>query len=194
MSEKFRELIQRAGLFLYELLDPKTGKVPRYGNDDGALIFPLSNSEYGDFRPVIQSTSWITAGERLLPPGLWDEEALWLSGTVPLERSQLRKQSALVVGGEGGCHVLRTSKSFVMARAGHHVHRPADSDHLHVDVWWRGNNVALDPGTYSYNAEGIWQSIPLRRSEFHNTVTVDGEEQAEQVSRFMVLPLSLIHI
>jgi len=59
---------------------------------------------------------------------------------------------------------------------------------LHVDLWWKGINVAIDPGTYSYNAEGGWINNPLRAAKYHNTVQVDSKNQAQMVGRFLVLP------
>ena len=58
---------------------------------------------------------------------------------------------------------------------------------LHFDLWWRGQNIALDPGTYSYNAAPPWDN-PLARTMHHNTVTVDGRDQMQRVGRFMWLP------
>jgi len=58
---------------------------------------------------------------------------------------------------------------------------------LHVDLWWRGQNVALDPGTYSYNAPAPWDN-PLAHTACHNTVTVDDADQMDRVGKFLWLP------
>jgi asparagine synthase (glutamine-hydrolysing) len=58
---------------------------------------------------------------------------------------------------------------------------------LHMDLRWRGQNVALDAGTYSYNAPQPWAN-PLAQTAYHNTVTVDDLDQMERVSRFLWLP------
>ena len=58
---------------------------------------------------------------------------------------------------------------------------------LHVDLWWRGVNVAIDAGTYSYNAPDPWNN-PLAHTAYHNTVTVDGKDQMERVGKFLWLP------
>jgi asparagine synthase (glutamine-hydrolysing) len=58
---------------------------------------------------------------------------------------------------------------------------------LHVDLWWRGHNLALDPGTYSYHAPSPWDNA-LSHTAYHNTVAVDDHDQMEQVSRFLWLP------
>ena len=58
---------------------------------------------------------------------------------------------------------------------------------LHVDIWWRGQNIALDPGTFAYNAQPPWDN-PLSRTAVHNTVGVDRMDQMERAGRFLWLP------
>ncbi|NOY99921.1 MAG: hypothetical protein GXP40_12110, partial [Chloroflexi bacterium] len=64
--------------------------------------------------------------------------------------------------------------------------RLAHADQLHLDLWWRGENVALDPGTYLYNAAPPWDN-PWPATQFHNTVTVNGLDQMTRAGRFMYL-------
>jgi len=59
-------------------------------------------------------------------------------------------------------------------------------DQLHLDIWWRGLNIASDAGTYLYNAKPPWDN-PLVASRVHNTVTVDGRNQMTRGGRFMTL-------
>jgi asparagine synthase (glutamine-hydrolysing) len=58
---------------------------------------------------------------------------------------------------------------------------------LHVDIWWKGNNVAIDPGTFSYG-DGGTACQQLVRAGAHNTVEVDGQDQMEQFSKFLWFP------
>lgn len=66
-------------------------------------------------------------------------------------------------------------------------HRPAQADLLHVDVEWRGVPIAHDAGTFSYNTAGVF-SGGLKEAAVHNTVTFDGAEPLQKVSRFLYLP------
>jgi hypothetical protein len=59
-------------------------------------------------------------------------------------------------------------------------------DQLHLDLWWRGLNIAQDAGTYLYNANPPWDN-PLVGSRVHNTVTVDGRDQMTRGGRFINL-------
>ena len=40
--------------FISTWIDPVAGHAPNYGANDGSLIFPLSLSDYGDYRPLLQ--------------------------------------------------------------------------------------------------------------------------------------------
>ena len=58
---------------------------------------------------------------------------------------------------------------------------------LHLDLWWQGQNIAVDAGTYSYNAPKPWNN-PLAHTAYHNTVTVDGMDQMDRVGKFLWVP------
>jgi asparagine synthase (glutamine-hydrolysing) len=73
-----------------------------------------------------------------------------------------------------------------MVRCAHYQDRPSNADQLHVDLWWRGINVACDAGTYLYHAERPWDN-GLSTTNVHNTVTVDGHDQMRRHSRFLWL-------
>jgi heparinase II/III-like protein len=57
---------------------------------------------------------------------------------------------------------------------------------LHFDLWWRGQNIACDPGTYLYNGDPPWTNA-LAGSAVHNTVTIDGSDQMKRAGRFLWL-------
>ncbi len=167
--------------------DEESGRLPNYGDNDGALILPLSNCDYQDFRPVIQATQYLATGTHCYPSGPWNEELLWLFGpealTAPLTPATRRDVQAHI----GGYYTLRSSSSFVFTRCAAFRHRPGLAVMLHMDLWWRGQNVAIDAGTYSYNAPQPWAN-PLSHTAYHNTVTVDSLDQMKRVSRFLWLP------
>ncbi len=188
LSEDFRTRVARAGRFLHALMEERTGQCPRYGQNDGALIVSLTGCAADDYRPVIQSTSLVTTGQGSLPPGPWDEEALWLGGAAaPEAASASDRPRQDWYAPAGGYQVLRSEEGHLFTRAGAWRHRPSHADLLHADVWWRGINVALDAGTYSYNAAAPWNN-PLAGTSFHNGITVDGRDQMRRAGRFLWLP------
>lgn len=186
-SDGLRERVVRSGAFLRSLQLGEQGEAPRYGQNDGALILPLSNCDYQDFRPVIQAIHYLSNGRRLYPDGPWDEDLLWLFGERALAAPQEASAQEELQATDGGYYTWLTAESAAFVRCGAFRHRPSQADLLHVDIWWRGQNVAIDPGTYSYNAPEPWNN-PLAETRYHNTVTVDGADQMERVSRFIWLP------
>ncbi len=170
------EPLARASHWLFSLLDPSTGQVPNLGANDGAYIFPLAATPFHDHRPVVQAAAraFLRSG---LPAGPWDEMSLWL-GLDPHE--QVVESDAYLTD-----H-LRGRNSWAYLRASRFQSRLAHMDQLHFDLWWRGLNVAQDPGTYLYNAEPPWDN-PLVSSRVHNTVTVDGLDQMTRAGRFLTL-------
>jgi asparagine synthase (glutamine-hydrolysing) len=173
--------------WLYQIQDEASGRAPCYGQNDGALILPLSNCDYQDFRPVLQTGRYLFAKTRFFPSGPWNEDLLWLFGpkalespVIPCDRAELRSDT-------GGYRTLRSEQGFAFLRFGSFKHRPGQADLLHVDLWWRGQNIALDPGTYSYNSPEPWNNS-LGSTAYHNTVTVDGFDQVDKAGRFLWLP------
>jgi hypothetical protein len=57
---------------------------------------------------------------------------------------------------------------------------------LQFDLWWRGLNVALDAGTYLYNAAPPWENA-LRHTPVHNTITVNDLDQMTSAGKFLYL-------
>ncbi len=186
-SDELRAQISQACDWLMQLQDEASGRVPYYGQNDGALILPLNNCDYQDFRPVIQAAHYLIHRTRAYEAGPWDEDLLWLFGrdalAAPVEKPARRNFQAEA----GGYYTLRSAEGFVSTRAATFRHRPAQADLLHVDVWWRGQNIAMDAGTFSYNAPAPWNN-PLAHTAYHNTVSVDGRDQMERVRKFVWLP------
>ena len=190
------DLLSRSGRFLYQLMDPVTGRVPQYGNNDGAYVLPFSECEFWDFRPVIQATYFLTHRQRFFPAGPWDEDLWWLFGDemlaghapAPAPKTVPEPQTSQAFSA-GGYVTLRQADSHVMIRCHTYRHRPAHCDPLHVDMWWRGQNVLRDCGTYRYYNPGHPQLENYFRSlAAHNTLEIDGSSPYEFVSRFLWFP------
>jgi hypothetical protein len=87
---------------------------------------------------------------------------------------------------QGGLFTLAQGEARAILRAATFKTRPGHSDQMHVDLWWQGNNIALDPGTYLYNARQPWQN-PFSGTWCHNTLRVDGVEHMLHAGRFLWL-------
>jgi asparagine synthase (glutamine-hydrolysing) len=187
LSEEFRERVGRCAELLFQVQDETTGKAPCYGQNDGALVLPLTNCDHDDYRPVLQTCSYLSCRRRRYSSGPWDEDLLWLCGPGALSASVTRSEPTSLRADAGGYYTLRGRHAFALVRAATFRHRPSQADQLHVDLWWRGHNIACDPGTFSYNSRPPWDNA-LSKTAYHNTVTVDGRDQMDRAGRFLWLP------
>src|SRR5699024_10789218 len=64
--------------------------------------------------------------------------------------------------------------------------RPSHLDPAHVDIWLDGEPVAIDAGSYRYNAEPPWNN-GLIGPEVHNTVSLPAVPMARRGPGFMWL-------
>jgi hypothetical protein len=180
--------------WLFTLLDPVSGCVPNLGPNDGAYIFPLSIQPFCDFRPALQAAGVAFLGQPLLTEGTWDEMSWWLcpiSGShspTSIEDGMRNKLVEKFETAHVSPNTLSSSilDSWAYLRAAHFTSRPGHADQLHLDLWWRGLNIAQDPGTYLYNSPAPWNNV-LTSTFVHNTVTINGQEQMKRHGRFLYL-------
>ncbi len=170
--------------FLYQIQDDKDGRVPNYGANDGALILPLNDCDYLDYRPVIQSCWYLLNQEKLYENGPWDEDMLWLFGpdSIKAPAASVKKMSTQFP--IGGYYTLRNKESWAMTRCHTFKNRPGHADMLTVDLWYKGINVLHDSGSFQYNCDPLWQKH-FSSTSAHNTVVVDGLDQMTRGTRFM---------
>lgn len=175
--------LESATRWLQALIDPESGEAPNLGPNDGAYILPLTTQPFKDYRPVLQAAGQAFLEDTLLQPGPWDEMALWLAPALTPARA--RKPAAQA---PAPCCLLHSpgGSSWAYLRTARFESRPGHADLLHLDLWWRGINVARDPGTYLYNAPHPWDNS-LSAARMHNTVTVDGKDQMLRAGRFLYL-------
>jgi asparagine synthase (glutamine-hydrolysing) len=173
--------------YLSQLIDPETGKMPVYGSNDGALVLPLNNCDFTDYRPLLQLGAYITKKQFLFESGPWDEDLFWLCGADCLSlqgrRARVKVAESTSSFPHGGTYLLHGPNSKAILRCTDHRSRPSHADQLHVDLWIHGHNIACDAGTYLYSGQGIWRN-GLAHTAVHNTVTVDHLDQMKMLTRF----------
>lgn len=204
-SDSLYQSISNSLDFMAQLIEPSSGQMPVYGSNDGALVCPLDSCDFTDYHPTLQAGWFLIHGKRLFEAGAWDESLFWLWGgrlksPLPLQSRPSSAESAkadfanvgavfnrpisnLTTFPDGGVHILRDAHSAAFIRCTDFRERPSHADQLHVDLWWRGQNIACDAGTFLYNGQGIWQN-GLAHTAAHNTVTVDSADQMTWLSRF----------
>jgi len=173
------ENLIKATKWLRSLLDEDSGQTPNLGPNDGAYILPLSVLPFEDYRPILQAASLNFLGSPALKAGIWDEMALWFGQAKTKKAREPRGATNQVLRLEG-------KNSWAYFRVAHFNERPGHADQLHVDLWWRGLNIAQDAGSYLYTAPAPWDNA-LASTRTHNTVTVNGKEQMRRTGRFLWL-------
>ncbi len=174
-----------AAVWLQEMFDLDSGRVPNYGSNDGANILPLACCDYLDYRPTVQAASILTDNCPCLPAGPWDEKALWLFGSQPFESPVcpiVRKPEFSAP--DGGYYILRAPNSWAMTRCHTYRDRPSQSDMLHVDLWYKGVNVLRDAGSYLYYCPEPWTHY-FHSTAAHNTIEIDSMDQMTKGPRFL---------
>ncbi len=171
--------------FLYQCVQEENGFVPNYGNNDGALFFPLSDTEYRDYRPQLNTLHILLTGKSLYNSPQFNEDCNWMDSPVTISKfSSLEKKMGPLSFPMGGFYLLREKESFTFLRCGNHKDRPAQADNLHLDIWYKGENVLRDSGTYKYNTKKEYQDY-FSGTAGHNTVMIGEHSQMLKGNRFM---------
>lgn len=192
-----QERLAAAAGWFTQRLDRISGHMPNLGHQDGANLFPFG--EHTDYRPVAQAASRAFGDGPALPAGEWDEFSAWLGWAIddlkPAGADQDKADDNITPPGVGkecthyqdsGGIILRSGQDWAMLRAAHFHHRPGQADQLHLDLWHKGQNIALDAGTYRYSAAAPWNNA-LASASVHNSVTIDDLEPMTRAGRFLWL-------
>ena len=189
-NEKFDELVYDRAYqslnFLFQCQENTNGYLPNYGANDGALFFKLNNNDYRDYRPQLDVLHYILTGSTLYKKHL--EDKYWYaSPPTQVKRSifpPLKEQYGLISFIKGGYYLIKEQDTLTFIRCGKYKDRPSHADNLHVDIWYRGENVLLDGGSYKYNAE--YNLIKyFSGTESHNTIMLDDMDQMLKGPRFI---------
>jgi len=165
VSEKIEfelpEEIKRRHLKILNFLNSfmqENGWLPNYGSNDGTNLFPIGDNDYRDFRGSLGFALRICKKESLL----------------------LDKK---IEFNDGGYYILKSDEIFTFIRSHSYVDRPGQNDMFHLDVWYKGENIFCDSGSYSYNTDKIDKDNFLGTIG-HNTVLINNENQMKQVLNF----------
>lgn len=178
-SDILRKL-EALGNWLFQMISNEKGEVSVLGANDGAMFETLHSCDYRDYRPSVQLYFALLHGIRV-----WDvpalDEVLWCRGIDPtrlkgnkkltLETKVFDKEFVQIVWKDIVVRVIATRNNF----------RPGN-DVLHVDLWYQGENILFDTGSYSYNAK---ESSFFKTITAHNTLQFGSFEPMPRLSRFL---------
>ncbi len=190
---ELEDRLASATRWLWKLIEPGTGRLPNLGHNDGAYLLPLTLSPFSDYRPVVYAAVLRFLQTNFLTDGPWKDMSHWLgmqnaaaAEISVLDHYRQPESQAETINQSPGVLINPLNQSWAAFRTAHFRFRPAHCDQLHVDLWWRDLNLAIDPGTYLYNHPEPWENS-LASAMVHNTITVDGKECMLRASRFLYL-------
>ncbi|NQY07573.1 MAG: alginate lyase family protein [Flavobacteriaceae bacterium] len=181
-NDKFKPVVndraKKSLDFLDTCLDPKSGRLPNYGSNDGALFFKLTDDDYrvyrsqlDDLRAVLHDTSY-DMPESTSWYGLQPQK---INPVIPDELNSFDK---------GGYYIIQEQDTKTFIRCGTYKDRPFQSDNLHIDIWADGINLLRDSGSYKYNTSEEELNY-FTGCEGHNTVSISGNNQMQKGGRFI---------
>ena len=183
-STDYYHKIEMAIDWLLTFTDLESGNTPNFGANDGTMLLNLHGCDYSDFRPTLQTANVIFNGRSLFEPGPWDEALYWLDLPKPNQIERYKNDDRGVF--KSGYLKMSADSSWAFLRIPVYKFRPSHNDAFHFDLWYKGENILMDSGTYSYNQDEGETPINLKSVHFHNTVSFNGEEQMPQLSRFLL--------
>ncbi|MFZ0335120.1 MAG: alginate lyase family protein [Candidatus Acidiferrales bacterium] len=164
----------------------QAGCLPHFGDDDGGRVFDPSRNRAEHLLDPLCTGAAIFMRSDFKAAGTLCEEALWLLGDEGIDRfdslaeTRPKVSSALPASGiyvladhNAGQQLIFDAGPLGFGRAGH-----GHADALSVNLSIAGREFLTDPGTFSYVSADIDRNR-LRGTGAHNTVRIDGFDQAE---------------
>jgi hypothetical protein len=167
----------------------RAGIAPRFGDDDGGRLFdPARNRSEFMSDPLATGAVLFGRGDFKAVAGGLREEAVWLLGAqgveefdrLPVKPSE--QDSAALQS--GGLYFMTAANQQLVIDAGPQGAATAGHGHadaLSVCVNLNGKPLLIDPGACEYVGE---ERRVFRSTRFHNTLTVDGQGQAQPKGPF----------
>ncbi len=169
----------RSLTFLRICMIDECGWLPNYGANDGALFFKLNSGHYRDYRGQLQALA-IALGKDL---GMPSEDTQWY-GMANHAANVWRPGDGIYSFDKGGYYIIREPDTLTFIKCGSYKDRPSQADNLHMDVWYKGENLLLDAGSYKYNTDAPTMRY-FSGTRSHNTVMLGDNDQMLKGGHFI---------
>jgi hypothetical protein len=184
-QERFADIVYKRAKktfhFLRACMVDECGWLPNYGANDGALFFKLNDAHYRDYRPQLQALAAAIGTEARFNDHV--EDTYWY-GTFENARKPYAPEHGLHRFTVGGYYIIREPHTLTFIKCGSYTDRPSQADNLHVDIWYRGENVLADAGSYKYNTDAATIRY-FSGTQSHNTVMLNNHDQMLKGGRFI---------
>jgi hypothetical protein len=198
-NERFKDSVydkaKKSLNYLFQCQMLENGHLPNYGANDGALFFKLNDAEYRDYRPQLNALYHFFTKKALYTEGSPSplqtdifEDVHWFFNYKKeiIDHQFDLKQASINSFDIGGIYTIRDADTFTFIKCATYKDRPSHADNLHIDVWYKGENVLVDSGTYKYNTDPQLVRY-FSGTAGHNTVMFGDFDQMEKGQRFIWL-------
>jgi hypothetical protein len=185
-DREYMDKLEKMAEYLNAVLGPSR-ILPFLGDDDGGRLF----HPYGDrshFARATMATASIVLDRQHRQ---WDaadlhEQAVWWLGAGVLDRKPGEAKWESRLFSDAGVATMTAGANQVIFDAGGFGHWGAGHSHadaLSIVVRSGDEEILIDPGTCTYVGEQKWRDW-FRSTDAHNTVRIDGRDQATAAGPF----------
>jgi len=167
--------------FLRTCMVEENGFLPNYGANDGTLFFNLGSDDYRDFRPQLQALGSVLGIDTGFDTSF--EDTVWYGLSNKLQ-SSCKPSDGIHSFIKGGYYIIREPQTLTFIKCGSYKDRPSQADNLHIDVWYKGENILPDAGSYKYNTDTQTMRY-FSGTRSHNTVMIDDNDQMLKGGHFI---------
>ncbi|MGE5486432.1 MAG: alginate lyase family protein [bacterium] len=182
----YRDRLAAMAAYAADLMGPQR-TLPFLGDDDGGRFFhPFGDRDRFGRATLAACAAYLNRPEWLADAADLHELAAWWLGErafgmqpgKPVFSSKLYQDAGIAVMAAGPAHVVVDAGPFGAWTGGH-----SHSDTLSLVARAGGRDILIDPGTFTY-AGDRFERDRFRRSAAHNTVRIDGLDQASPGGTF----------
>jgi len=170
------------------------GKMPQIGDNDSGRLhkFEAGEKEVLDMKYLLDlGAIFFGEAKYKIREFTLSPEVLWIFAAEGLR--DWRNMPERTIGGlksnnfsDAGIYIMREGSNYSIVSSGPNGQNGngghSHNDKLSFEIFIDGEEVFIDPGSYVYTSYPIWRDR-FRSTRFHNTLTIDEQEQ----SRFLTL-------
>ena len=157
--------------WLRSIVDPKSGKSPNIGCNDGSLLFKLDGTCYDNYSFSLYLAEHV------------NQSSSFIDILAKFQINEGNKQNTSIDNSNSGFLIINYDSCHAVLKYPSYKFRPPQSDILHFDLFINGQSILIDSGTYSYNSKEAPNA--LKSAKNHNTVVFDNGDQMPKIGRFM---------